>query len=99
METTTVQMFAELRAKPEHAEDVAALVKTFADHVRRQPGCERIEIYRRTDAPETFFAIISFVDEESFAAHLDDQWRQVMVQRAGAWLAERPRRHTMQRLV
>lgn len=98
METTTVQMIAEVRAKPAHAEDVAALFQTFAEHVRRQPGCERFEVYRQTDDPETFLAFLSFTDEQAFAAHLDNEWRQGVVQRASAWLVELPRRHTMQRL-
>ena len=98
MKTTTVHMVAEVRAKPERAEEVAELFKAFAEHIRRQPGCDRVEVFQLSDEPDRFFAFLSFADEQSFVSHLEDRWRQCVVQQAGGLLAERPRRHVMERL-
>lgn len=98
MQTTTVQMIAEVRAKAEHVQDVATLFIAFAEHIRQQPGCESVDLYRQTEDPAAFVAVISFTDEDALAAHLDNAWRQQIVQTAGDWIEGRPRRFTMQRL-
>ena len=97
MQTTTVQMIAEVRAVPQHADDLARLFTEFAEHTRNEPGCERFEVYRQTEEPNVFVAVMSFSDEQALQAHLEDEWRQRIVTQAADWLEGRPRRFTMQR--
>ena len=98
MLSTTVQMIAEIQAKPEHVGELQALVDTFVANTRAEPACERMEIFRRTDDSNAFVVFVEFQDEEGLEAHLEAEWRQAFLFEARDWIEGPPRRFTMQRL-
>ena len=97
MLSTTVQMIVEIHAKPEHLGDLEDLAGIFAENTRAEPGCARMEIYRRTDEPHVIVVFAEFENQQGLEAHLDAQWRQAFLLEARDWIEGPPRRFTMQR--
>ena len=96
--TTTLQLYVEFHAKPERLSDVEQIVETFAKKTREEPGCDRIEVFRRTDEPETFVALMAFQDEAALQAHLDAEWRKDIAFQSPELMEGEFRRFTMQRM-
>ncbi len=97
MQTTAVQLLVEFRAKAERLGEVEQIVETFAEKSREEPGCDRFELFRRTDEPEVFVALMEFQDEAALQAHLDAEWRKDIAFQSPELMEGEFRRFTMQR--
>ena len=63
-------LHATFTARPGEAETVAALLRDFAEEVRREEGNVVFDATRLIDEPDHFFVYEVYRDEEAFRAHL-----------------------------
>lgn len=68
--TGTVALYAEFAAVPGRAQHVERLIAAFATVVRAEPGNLVFEVYRKTEAPDSFFVYEVYRDRASFEAHI-----------------------------
>ena len=68
--TGTVALYAEFAAVPGRGRDVERLIAAFADVVRSEPGNLVFDVYRKTDAPDSFFVYEIYRDQAAFDAHI-----------------------------
>ena len=82
-------VIARLRAAPDRADALAALLIEQADAVRRaEPGCLLYRVHRATDDADVFLFYEVYADDAAFEAH-----------RSSAHLAEYRKRRDSQGLV
>jgi quinol monooxygenase YgiN len=68
----TVTLIATFTALPGHRDDVADLIASFAEVVRREPGNLVFDPFTADDADHEFLVYEQYRDDESFAAHLSN---------------------------
>ena len=66
----TVTLIATFTALPGHREQVADLIASFAEVVRKEPGNVVFDPFTADDADHDFVVYEQYRDDESFAAHL-----------------------------
>lgn len=70
METEPTILHATFTALPGRGDEVAALLRPFAEQVRAEPGNVIFDATRLTDAPDRFFVYEVYESEAAFQAHL-----------------------------
>ena len=65
-----VALYAEFAAVPGRGLDVERLIAEFADAVRSEPGNLVFDVYRKADAPDSFFVYEIHRDQAAFDAHI-----------------------------
>jgi quinol monooxygenase YgiN len=83
-----VGLLVSLEAKPERADDVAALLAGALDLVRQEPGT--VTWFAIRLGPTTFGIFDTFRDEAGRQAHLAGQVAAALMENAPALLAEDP---------
>ena len=65
-----VVLYAEFTAKPGAAEELAELLRGFAETVRAEPGNIVFDAYRRAESPDRFFVFEIYRDRAAFDTHI-----------------------------
>lgn len=63
-------LHAQFTARPGQEEEVASLLATLAENVRREEGNLVFDAFRHEDDPSRFFVYEVYRDEAAFDAHL-----------------------------
>ena len=83
-------LLAELNARPDTAETVAALLHSLADHTRSEPGNLIYGVHRAPETPEQFLVYELYRDPAACEAHLAAEPVQRVLQRFESLLAAPP---------
>lgn len=65
-----IVLYAEFTALPGEAETVERLIGEYSEVVRREPGNQAFDVYRRQDDADRFFVFEVYRDQAAFDAHL-----------------------------
>ncbi|HWD76144.1 MAG TPA: antibiotic biosynthesis monooxygenase [Solirubrobacteraceae bacterium] len=89
MSTSTPYAFvARIEAKPERAEDVAALLTGALPLAQAEPGT--VEWYAARTSPTTFWIFDTFGSEDARQAHLNGEIAKALMAKADELLASAP---------
>ena len=64
-----IVLYAEFTARAGQAETVGRLIGEYAEVVRREPGNQVFDVYRREDDGDRFFVFEVYRDQNAFDAH------------------------------
>jgi len=98
MESTNLQLIAELRCQPDAVEELLRLGAEFAERTRKEEGCLEALFYRANEDEELFVFLAEFRDEEAIEEHLEQSWRQGVLEEWPQILESPPRRITLRRV-
>lgn len=67
--TDAVVVFASFRPLAGRAEEVHRLLSWMVENTRREPGCERYDLYRQVPPAETFHLLERYRDDDALQEH------------------------------
>jgi quinol monooxygenase YgiN len=68
-EDKAVIVFASFRPIAGKKRELQELLSWMVEHTRKEPGCERYDLYRRLDDIETFHLFERYCDNEALEQH------------------------------
>lgn len=69
MSDNAVIVFASFRPKRGKGEELQRLLSWMLEHSRTEPGCERYDLYRRSETGETLHLLERYRGDDALAAH------------------------------
>jgi quinol monooxygenase YgiN len=69
MPTAPAIVFASFTPRPERIPQLQATLDVMVEHTRREPGCERYDLYESNDGGRRFHLFERYVDAEALEAH------------------------------
>ena len=87
-DTEEIVLYAEFTAKPGAAEDVAELLRAFAETVRAEPGNVVFDVYRRAESPKRFYVFEIYRNRAAFEEHMAAESGRVFNDALGELIVE-----------